>query len=100
MSRSYRKNPILKDGGKSSKKSKRKANQLVRRKYQNIDFPRKGNFYRRFYEQYDINDYVYYWSKEDAIRFYEKESKNGYYHRRFKTLKDFLAYWYKLMVRK
>lgn len=99
MSRSYRKKPILKDGGNSSKKEKRKANQSVRRKYSEIDFPKKGNYYRRLYPQWDINDWISFWTLEEAIKDYETD-KYGYWHEKYKTLDSFIAYWYKTMKRK
>lgn len=46
MSRSYKKHPIIKDGGRSSKKSKRFANKKVRR---NIDkLPQKEKPIKKF----------------------------------------------------
>jgi hypothetical protein len=72
MSRSYKKHPIIKDGGRSSKKSKRLANKKVRR---NVDkLPPKGKAYKKIYDSWDINDYVSYWTEKDAIEcWYEEE---------------------------
>ena len=100
MSRSYRKNPILKDGGNSSKSKKRVANQTVRRQYLDTDFPVKGNYYKKLFPQYDINDFIYYWSLEEAIVEYNSEEEEGWRHQKYPNLDAYLAHWYKLVLRK
>ena len=55
MSRSYKKNPISKDGNRSKKYARTKANRIVRRR-QNWDKIGDYNSYRRLNCQYDIYD--------------------------------------------
>lgn len=69
MSRSYKKHPFYHSGGPLSK---RRANKILRAKLSNSDtdfFLPQGNLYRRYAEQYEINDYISYWpltkAKED-----------------------------------
>lgn len=96
MSRSYRKHPILKDGGKSSKKNKQIANRKVRRIInRNIDFTLKGNDHKKVYESWDINDYVSCFTEKEAINYYyEMVSSDKYWDAWFKekypTLGDYL----------
>lgn len=101
MSRSYKRNPISKDGGKSSKSAKQLANRRLRRK-NNFDIKRSN--YKKTYEQWDINDYISRWTLEDAINdWHEEESnpkKNQWIHNRFKTLEEWINHWKKCMYRK
>lgn len=102
MSRSFKKHPFIKDNGKGAKNSKRKANQIVRRKskYDNVDFPSKGNYYRRLFPQYDIHDWVTHISLREAIDDWEQEGEEGWRHYRFKTFENYLNHWYKIFKRK
>ena len=98
MSRSRKKHPILKDGGKSSKSQKKMANRAVRNYKEEIP---SGSAYKKVYPSYDINDYVSYWSKEDAIHDYYKYRNEEYgIFRKFKTLKSVLNWWEKTMIKK
>jgi len=66
MSRSYKKNPYIKDG---SAKAKRFANKKVRRYKEDIP---DGKFYRKIFDPYNISDWSYgmswneYWKTELA----------------------------------
>lgn len=79
MSRSYKKNPIVKShdcGGKG----KQFANRKVRRAVKDYDEIPKGGIYKKFFSSWDINDYILRWTKEDAIEYYNKrkrEYENG-----------------------
>lgn len=96
MSRSYKHTPIVKDGGKSSKKNKQLANRKVRRIInRNIDIILKGNDHKKVVETWDINDYVTRFTEKEAIEvYYRTISSNNYYDRWFKeeypTLEDWL----------
>lgn len=96
MSRSYRHTPILKDGGKSSKKNKQLANRYVRRVInRNPALRLKGKQYKRLYETWEINDYTTRFTEKEAINYYYKMfSSNRYWDIWFKekypTLEDFL----------
>ena len=89
MSRSYKKVPIIKDNSKSSKWYKNQANRRVR--YSNLDFPKKSNSYKKYYESWDIHDYILHYSKKEAIYFY---TTSNLLHEDYIDLDDYLnRYW-------
>ena len=102
MSRSYRKNPIIKDNGKSKKEMKSLANRKVRRKLNDPDFDiADGKAYKKEFESWDIADFISRWTKEDAIKEYESKSKKyRWFKEEWPTLEDYLNYWEKTMHRK
>lgn len=102
MSRSYRKNPIVKDNGKSKKEMKSLANRKVRRKLNDPDFNiADGKAYKKEFESWDIADFISRWTKEDAIKEYESKSKKyRWFKEEWPTLEDYLNYWEKTMHRK
>lgn len=102
MSRSYRKNPIVKDNGKSKKEMKSLANRKVRRKLNDPDFNiADGKAYKKEFESWDIADFISRWAKEDAIKEYESKSKKYHWFKEeWPTLEDYLNYWEKTMHRK
>ena len=103
MSRSFKKTPISKDGGRSSKWGKNQANKKIRN--YNDEIP-KGGSYKKLYEQWDINDFVVYWTEEDAKEEYYRWK--AYYHNEgwddfdkdFGTLEQYLIRWRKYMKNK
>ena len=96
MARSMKKNPVSTDGRNGQKISKRFANKTVR-KFDN-DIP-KGKFYKKLYCSYDIHDWIFRWSWEEAKKEYET---NPWPHwiNKYPTLKDFYNYWSKYHKRK
>ncbi len=114
MSRSYKKNPVVKDRGKSHKEEKRIASRRIRSKAKEETLKGErliadGMGYKRHVEQYDVVDTIQRWSKEEAIAMYEKymamdEPTSAYFPEDFKkdypTLESFLEYWEKCMKRK
>lgn len=100
MSRSFKKTPISKDhwGGKFGK---RMANKAIRNKK---DFTSSGGEYKKMYESWDINDYVSYYSREDAIKdWYDEEGDHCKYkhrHNKYGTLEKWLKAWEKMSLRK
>ena len=100
MSRSFKKNPINKDhfGGKYGK---RMASKAVRRKK---TFALSGGEYKKVYESWNINDYISYYSKEDAIKdWYNEEAEHCKYphlHKKYGTLERWLQAWEKMALRK
>lgn len=106
MSRSYRKVPITKDGGPNRVKyAKKLANRKFRRLTLDEDFLYgKSNLYKRFFERYDIHDWILYYSKLDAINDWYSEDLNIdnriYLHYKYKSLNDWLNNWYKRKIRK
>lgn len=101
MSRSYRKNPILKDGGKSSKGNKRIANKNIRRRLnRNITDDSFSKIYpKKMYESWDINDYVSRYTREQAIQRYQDRCLHGdcseWFYEKYPTLEDWLREWEK-----
>ena len=102
MGKSYRKNPIVKDNGKSKKEMKSLANRKVRRKLNDPDFNiADGKAYKKEFESWDIADFISRWTKEDAIKEYESKSKKyRWFKEEWPTLEDYLNYWEKTMHRK
>ena len=89
MSRSYKKHPWVTDGGTpGTKYSKRFANKKVRR---NEDIPNGGS-YKKVYESWEIRDYKWYWTWEEAKKDWE-ENKNYYLKHHFPNLKSYYRYW-------
>jgi len=98
MSRSRKHTPIVKDNSRCSKKAKRAANRKVRRS--NIDdLPQKGCGYKKYYCQYDIHDFISYWTWEAALTWYRTTS-DSYIKKKFPTEKEFYVHWYKDMIAK
>ncbi len=95
MSRSYKKHPFIKDGGRSSKKDKQLANRAVRRG--NKDLSKKGKGYKRIYCSYDINDYISRWPWKEAKKEWET---NSWWRNYFLSEKEFYNYWAKCYKRK
>lgn len=78
MSRSYKKIPICQDKTgnhrQSNKEAKAKANRRFRRKMKSdLDFTLDNSDYKKFTESYDISDYTFYVSLQDARAQYEHE---------------------------
>lgn len=99
MSRSYRKHPIVKDGGRSKKEDRTLANRIVRRKLNNLDYEiADGKAYKKEFESWNIADYISMWTKEEAIKEYERDEYID--KKRFPTLESWLNFWEKCMHRK
>lgn len=101
MSRSYRKNPMVKDHNKGQK---RIANQTLRRNNNKLESLKGGN-YKKMYPQWDICDWCYVWPMQDAIdSWYEEEADHykgwAWRHEQYKTLENWLNYWEKCVRRK
>lgn len=95
MSRSYKKFPICK--GSPSKNMKRFANKKVRHAK---DLPKKGKAYKKCFESYDISDWCWIWTKEEAIHEYLTAEPDSWIRKLYKTLEDYLKYWEKCVKRK
>ena len=124
MSRSYRLTPMVKDSSKGrrhgSRSMKNFANKKVRRRK---DLPtRQKGAYKKVSESYDICDYSFKCTKEDAIRDWEEEEKaypriksyfkkdevsgewikeyrieeEGFLHWAYGTLEKYLIHWSKV----
>ena len=102
MSRSYKKNPYVTDHKRrSTKQSKRLANRRVRRRLCDEDM--LGRIpHKKYTCSWDICDYCWRMSKEEAIKWYEA-GPNGaseYFKKRYPTLESWLNYWEKCYRRK
>ena len=81
MSRSYKKNPFYKDQS-LRKFGKKMANRRVRAYLKDFNNVVKFKNYRKVYNSWDIHDFIFYETKKDIIRRYErdlKEYKNNIY---------------------
>lgn len=101
MSRSYKKHPRVKD--EANKNMKRFANKKVRTNQDT--FPSKGNSFKKIFESWNISDWNWRWSKEEAIKEWEaEESPNfggiAWRHEEYKTLEKWLQHWEKSVKRK
>ena len=73
MSRSYKHTPVHKDLNVHNV-GKKYANKKCRRTKEGDTSSKAG--WKRNYEQYDIHDWVSFWTKEDAIAAWEEEEKD------------------------
>ena len=101
MSRSYKKHYRAKDS--SNKNMKRFANKKVRRN-QNL-LPSKGRSFKKLFESWEISDWNWPWTREDAIASWYEEEADHYKgvtwrHNNFGTLEKWLNYWEKCVKRK
>ena len=103
MSRSRKKSHFVVDHtAKTTKKKKRLANKTVRR---DKNFDMSGSAYKKRYPSWDICDYRYQWTKEEAIQEWYNEESDFYKgwawrHSRFSSLEEWLSYWAKCVARK
>ena len=94
MSRSYKKNPIVKIKFKGAKKL---ANHRIRR-LKLDSFKNKSASYKKYYPQYDVCDWIIYWDWYKAIKDYR--NPNSYIREQFSNEKEFNKYWYKSVIMK
>ena len=98
MSRSYKKHNFIKDP--AVKGMKRCANKKVR----HTKYLSNGGAYKKCFESWDISDYKYQWTKEDAINEYNARLANPeewhWFLEKFETLEKYLIYWEKCTKRK
>lgn len=109
MSRSYRKNPILKNG-RSSHHLKKLASRITRRRINRGDYddflPQNGQ-YKKLYDSWDICDYVSRYSISEARKYisksYNEYKNNGFspvihksYTKRYYYTPDGKPYYYTL----
>ena len=98
MSRSYKKNPVVTDN-KGSKYGKRQANQRFRRQINlDDDMPARPR-HKKYTESWDICDYKWRMTKQEAIIWYETQA-SYYIKKHYPTLDKWLNYWEKCHRRK
>lgn len=94
MSRSYKKHPRCKDS--ANKDMKKFANKKVRHT-KNIP---NGKAYKKIFESWDISDWNWIWTKQEATEQWLSASEDSWIRKQFKTLEDYLKYWEKCVKRK
>lgn len=94
MSRSYKKHPRVKDA--ANKGMKKFANKKVRH-IKNIP---NGKAYKKVFESWDISDYNWIWTKEQAIETYNSAPDDSWIKKHYETLEKYLMYWEKCTKRK
>lgn len=98
MSRSYKRNPISKDGGSRKKESKRLANKVVRN-YE--DMPRRARkAYKKVFCSWDIADYVSRYTLKQAIEDYYEWDEDSWFRKQYPTLESYIENWKKWYLRK
>ena len=100
MSRSRKKNPIRKENSKSRKHNKQIANRIARNKIKNPDFDLNNwNAYKKIYDSYDVCDYYFRTTRNQAIIDYNNPEYN-HEHKKYKTLEEYLNKWENDYIRK
>ena len=89
MSRSYKHHPFCTDRKDGAKWWKNQANRKVRH---SLDVP-NGKAYRKFYESWEIRDWVFYESRLGAAAWYQKYCTNyhyDYWRQKYPTFEDYM----------
>ena len=102
MSRSYKKNPVVTDGSaRNTQHSKRLASRRLRRSLNNSDELLQGSRYKRHTCSYDIHDYAFRLSWEDAMKQYEGDyQRYSWVREQYPTLEEYRKWWEKYYLRK
>ncbi len=102
MSRSRKKSTFVTDNhGHNLRRKfmKRYYNKSLRNSLKNNDELLQGNSYRKYSDSWNICDYRWYWSEENAIK--EYYSKHGdWFYKKYPTLDSWLKYYNKIVVYK
>ncbi|MEK4996875.1 MULTISPECIES: hypothetical protein [Paenibacillus] len=95
MSRSVKKQPVCSDQQKDgSSWAKKQANKAVRRYPRDIP---KGKWYQKLYNSWNICDYSFYQTKQQAIHEWET---NNWIQMRFPSRQEAIQDWHKSYRRK
>ena len=98
MSRSYKKNPFVNDHKcRTTKHNKQIANRIFRRNKSELY---QGSAYKKCYCSWNISDYGWRWTKEEAIDFYLNGPHNEWAQTHYETVEDYLQYWAQIAHRK
>lgn len=93
MSRSYKKQPYIKDHNRGQKK-------LANRKVRNTPDISNGSYYKRVYQQWNICDYKWRWTLADAIQKYYSDIGKGLSNHKLPDLESYIKYWRKCVYYK
>jgi len=96
MSRSYKKNPVVKDKPKGSKKAKQLANRRFRRNFSEEYIKN----YKRYIDTWEIHDSVDRWDWKYARAGYESGQLSKWWYEKCPTLEEFRKWWRKEMLGK
>lgn len=66
----------------------------------NLDWAQSASHYKRQTETWDITDYRWRWTKEEARQDYECGKLSDYIYDNYPTIIDWLKYWEKCCRRK
>lgn len=105
MGKSVKKNPVATDNTRS-KFQKKIASKKVRQALKNSEYLLNGNLYKKVTESWDIHDYTFRLTKQEAIKNYYRwlqlDEENGFTTTKtlFPTLEDYLNWWEKNYLRK
>lgn len=99
MSRSYKKNPFVTDNGSGRSFAKREANKIFRRKVAEEEEMSSRPKFKRYSCSWNICDYKWRMTREEAIEWYETEASDTF-KKRYPTLELWLKYWEKCYRRK
>lgn len=107
MGKSVKKTPMVKENCRGSNKHRKAmANRQVRRKLNKGEEAINGGTYKKMYESWNISDYTFRMTREEAIEDYYRwlrwDEEHGFNEtkKRFPTLEEFLNWWEKNYVRK
>ena len=105
MSRSYKKHPWITDHKcRTTKNLKRLANQSVRRRINQLDeLPTNHGFSKKMTERWDICDYKWRMTREEAIDYWTTRANNPahpYFIESWPTLEKYMKMWSKYHYRK
>ena len=99
MSRSFKKTPVVKDHNKGEKRNaNKKVKNMLKR---NPDSIGQNGSYKKAYEQWEISDWAFRMTEQEAIDWYNKNvsdpnsRESKWYLKRYPTLQDWLNEWKK-----
>lgn len=107
MGKSIKKTPMFKENSRGSNKHRKAmSNRQLRRKLNKGEEAVSGGTYKKMCESWNISDYTFRKTREEAIEDYYRrlrwDEEHGFTEtkERFPTLEEFLNWWEKYYVRK
>ena len=101
MSRSYKHSSFVVDNkGHNLRRRyfKRYHNKAIRNKLNNSDELMQGSIHKKYTNSWDICDYRWYWSEEQAvIDYYQRYNEQWWFRENYPTLEDWLKHYNKEM---
>lgn len=106
MSRSYKHSPYVVDNHSHNirrKFMKRYVNKSLRNKLNNSDELIQGSEYKKHFDSWNICDYRWYWSENDAVNdYYDRidDDRDRWFMKHYPTLESWIKYYRKCVVYK